>query len=401
MATLLLILGLILFVGLVVIHEFGHFVAARRDGVGVEEFGIGFPPKAWKKRIKSKKGDYDFTINWLPLGGFVRLKGESDDATEPGTYGAAPLGTKVKIMLAGVIMNLVTAFVLFTIVAWAGMPQLPQEAIGNQFSVSSDETVVSEVRNPDVVLIGRVVENSPAAEAGIVEREELVSINGIDISRPQDVAVQTKQNAGQQVEVVLRDTENDTESTDATERTVSVQLNDEERAATEGYLGIVPISGQEGFKMIRYTWSAPVVAAGTIAQFTQLTFTGLGQALSGFGSYLVTFITGNQEVRQESQEQATEQITGPLGIFFTLAAVSQEGIVLLLFIVALISLALAIMNVLPIPALDGGRLFVTLLFRAIKKPLDKSLEEKIHGTGFLLLMGLFVLITIVDVRRFF
>lgn len=395
MATLFLIIGILMFIGLVVIHEYGHFIAARRGGVDVEEFGIGFPPRAWKKRIKSEKGDYDFTLNWLPLGGFVRLKGESDSATEKGSFGAAPLGTKVKIMVAGVLMNLIAAFVLFTLVAWAGMPRLPDFAVANQFTVASDERVVSEPRNQDTVLIGRVVEDSPAAQAGIEVEDELVAINDREISSPLDVPDITEANAGE--EIIVRVRSADSEDI----RELTVQLNDAQTAEEQGYLGVVPFSGQEGFKVVRYTWSAPVVAAGTMAQFTQLTFIGLGDALSGFGQYLVSFITGDQVSRDEGQAQATEQVTGPVGIFATLAAVSQEGFSLMLFIVALISLALAIMNILPIPALDGGRLFVTLLFRAIKRPLSKSLEEKIHGTGFLLLMGLFVLITIVDVQRFF
>ncbi len=393
--SLLLILGLLLFVGLVVVHEFGHFLMARRNGVEIEEFGIGFPPRAWKKRIKSDKGDYDFTINWLPLGGFVRLKGESDDATEPGTFGAASLSTKVKIMVAGVIMNLLTAFVLFTVVAWMGMPRLPEVAIPNQFTVASDETIVSQPRNADVVLVGRVVEGSPAEKAGIAEDDELLTINNTEINSPDVVAEITEENAGQRVAVGLL-------SADEPDiQVLDIQLNDAETAQDQGYIGIVPYSGQEGFKVVRYSWSAPVVAAGTITQFTHLTFVGLGDALSGFGSYIFSFITGNQVVREASQAQATGQVTGPVGIFFTLAAVSQEGFSIMLFIIALISLALAIMNILPIPALDGGRLFVTLIFRGLKKPLPNSLEEKIHGTGFIVLMGLFILITIVDVRRFF
>ncbi len=392
MATVLLIIGILLFIGLVVIHEFGHFIAARRGGVDVEEFGIGFPPRAWKKRIKSEKGDYDFTLNWLPLGGFVRLKGESDSATELGSFGAAPLSTKVKIMVAGVLMNLLAAFVLFTLVAWAGMPRLPEFAVPNQFTVASDERVVSEPRNQDIVLIARVVEGSPAEGAGIEVEDELVAINETEITSSADVLEVTEANAGEEVLVTIRQAENDET------RKLVIQLND---SGEEGYLGVVPFSGQEGFKVVRYTWSAPIVAVGSIGQFTQLTFVGLGNALSGFGQYLTSFVTGDQDAREAGQTQATEQVTGPVGIFATLAAVSQEGVSLMLFIVALISLALAIMNILPIPALDGGRLFVTLFFRALKRPLDKSLEEKIHGTGFLLLMALFVLITIVDVRRFF
>ncbi|MGH7237873.1 MAG: site-2 protease family protein, partial [Candidatus Saccharimonadales bacterium] len=106
MSVGLLILGIFLFIMLVVVHELGHFIVARRNGVGAEEFGIFFPPRLWKKRIKSAKGDYDLSINLLPLGGFVRLHGEHDSDTEPGTYGAAILKNKMKIMLAGVAMNL-------------------------------------------------------------------------------------------------------------------------------------------------------------------------------------------------------------------------------------------------------------------------------------------------------
>src|SRR6185436_4492434 len=111
MTVVLLILGILLFIGLVVLHEFGHFVAARRNGVEVEEFGIGFPPQAWKR--KTKKG-YIFSLNWLPIGGFVRLKGENDSATEKGSFGAASFKSKTKIMLAGVGMNLLASVVIFT-----------------------------------------------------------------------------------------------------------------------------------------------------------------------------------------------------------------------------------------------------------------------------------------------
>src|SRR2546423_669124 len=112
MSVLLLILGLVLFLSLVIIHEFGHFVVARRNKVQVEEFGIGIPPRAWSRRLKS---GLLFSLNWLPLGGFVRLKGEHDEDRSPGSFGAASLPAKIKIMLAGVTMNVLTAIVLFTI----------------------------------------------------------------------------------------------------------------------------------------------------------------------------------------------------------------------------------------------------------------------------------------------
>src|ERR1700689_3335607 len=117
MPILLLVVGIILFIGLVVVHEYGHFIVARRNGVEIEEFGIFFPPRLYKHKTKA---GWDFTINALPLGGFVKLKGEHDSDTEPGSFGAASLWVKSKIMAAGVVMNLITALVLFTIIALIG-----------------------------------------------------------------------------------------------------------------------------------------------------------------------------------------------------------------------------------------------------------------------------------------
>src|SRR5665213_1106258 len=137
MSILLLVVGIILFIGLVVVHEYGHFIVARRNGVEVEEFGIFFPPRLYKRRTK---GGWLFTINAIPLGGFVRLKGEHDSDTKPGTFGAASLWVKSKIMAAGVAMNLLTALVMLTILAVIGMPKL----IPNQFTVNRDTRLLSQ-----------------------------------------------------------------------------------------------------------------------------------------------------------------------------------------------------------------------------------------------------------------
>ena len=113
-----IIIGLIVLVILIVLHELGHALVAMRNGVVVEEFGIGFPPRAWKKRLKN---GVLFTLNWLPLGGFVRLKGEYDSATGEGTHGGASFWVKTKILVAGVVVNWVTAVLLFTILLLVGM----------------------------------------------------------------------------------------------------------------------------------------------------------------------------------------------------------------------------------------------------------------------------------------
>lgn len=381
MGIILFIIGLILFIGLILVHEWGHFIMARRNGVEVEEFGLGFPPRA--KILKKRKGTV-YSLNWLPLGGFVKLKGEHDIDDEPGSFGAAGTAAKVKIMLAGVVMNLLAAIAIFTLVALIGMPKI----IDNQTTVSSDTKIVRSPENVGVIKVGEVVEGSPAEAAGIQEDDQIVAVDGVGIEETSKVAEVTRANAGQEVEVRLRRGE--------TEIAKQIRLND-----TAPHLGISSYSAQTGLEIRRSTWSAPIVAVAVARDFTVATMKGLGNALKGLGSIIAGAVTGNSDARRDGQTEASSQVAGPVGIFYVLYEISREGIGLVLFIIAIISLTLAIMNVLPIPALDGGRLFVMLLFRAIKKPLKPALEERIHGTGFAALMLLFVLITIVDINRFF
>jgi regulator of sigma E protease len=380
MGIFFFILGLILFICLVLIHEWGHFKAARKNGVEVEEFGLGFPPRA--KVIKKSKGTI-YSLNWLPLGGFVKLKGEHDIDTEPGTFGAATTKAKIKIMMAGVFMNLLTALALFTIVALIGMPKL----FDGQFTVTSDTNIIKTPENENVVKIDQIVSGSPAERAGLQSEDELIVIADKTIDSVDEVSDTTEANAGNTVEVTVK----------RGDEIISQQITLNE---TSPYLGIGPYSAETGLEIRRSTWSAPIVAVGVTWDFTTATLKGLGQALAGLGSTIAGLLTGNNEARKAGQDAASSQVAGPVGIFAVLYEISKQGIGLVLFIIGLISLTLAIMNALPIPALDGGRLFVTLLYRFMKKPLKPEIEERIHGTGFAVLMGLFVLITIVDVRRF-
>jgi len=384
MGIFLLVIGLILFIGLVVVHELGHFWAARRGGVDVEEFGIFFPPRLWKKRMKA---GYDFTVNLLPLGGFVKLKGEHDSDTEPGSYGAARTRTKVKIMLAGVVMNLVTALVLFTALAWVGMPKL----VNNQFTVKGDTHVV---RND--VRVAYLEPKSPAAKAGLQMRDQLIGVGGQKVTTSADLPKLTKEFAGKPVQVrYVRDGQ--TRVTTATFRTQATVLASQKTSNPKGYLGVEPVD----FTLQRSTWSAPIVAVGLSAQLTGLTYQGLGHAVAGLGGIFAGFFTGNHAAREHAQTTASGQVSGPVGIFVILKDGSLLGYQYMLLIIAVISLTLAIMNVLPIPALDGGRLFVMLISRLFKKRISPGAEEAIYGAGFAVLMLLIVVITVVDVKRFF
>jgi regulator of sigma E protease len=387
MSVVLLIVGLILFIGLVVLHEYGHFLAARRNGVEVEEFGIGFPPRAWKR--KTKRG-FIFSINWLPIGGFVKLKGEADSADGPGTFGGASFLVKGKIMLAGVGMNLLAAFVILTVLGWVGMPQL----LDHQFSVKRDTKVTY-----NEVLVGYVESGSPADHAHLKSRDKLVSITGSnltyldkdgkkvlwqdhnsDVTKPVRTASElpniTKQFAGQQVKVIYE--------RDGRKQTVQTTLRSSDQIKKgKAALGVAPAE----MSLTRATWSAPIQAAGLMWQFTVATFQGIGTALSA--------------LFHGDGAKASEQVSGPVGIVVVLHDGSLLGYQFVLLIIGIISLSLAIMNVLPIPALDGGRFYVLLLSRLFGRRLSQDMEERIVGASFVFLLLLIVIITVVDVRRFF
>jgi regulator of sigma E protease len=392
----LLILGLFLFILLVVVHEFGHFIAARRNGVGIEEFGIFFPPRIWSHKTKA---GWVFSFNVIPLGGFVRLKGEHDSDTRKASFGAASLGAKTKIMLAGVGMNLLAAFALFTILALVGIPEL----VPNQFTVKSNTT---QVKNE--VLASDIEKGSPAAHIGLRSTDSLISLTTAsgkkqNITSASALPNITKSDSGQTVLLTyIRKGKTYTKavtlrSATAVNATNSKPACEQKQEDCIGVLGISPLSYQEQ----RSTWSAPITAVGLMGQVGALTFEGLGKAVAGLGSTIAGGITNNTSARQHGQTNASSEVSGPVGIFELLKSGSLLGYQFVLMIIAVISLSLAIMNILPIPALDGGKLFVTLLSRIFHKSLTERAEALIYGTGFAVLIILIILITIVDVHRFF
>jgi regulator of sigma E protease len=387
-SVILLIVSLILFGGLILGHEWGHFLLARRNGVEAEEFALFFGPAIYKHRTKA---GWLFRINLFPLGGYVKLKGEHDTDTEPGSFGAASLWAKSKIMAAGVVMNLIIAFILFTFLALIGMPKL----VPNQFTVKSNTKVTTQE-----VIIGYVEPGSPAAKAGLKPEDRLLGIAAIGQSSPRITTAAalpavTKQLAGQRVNVTYAEDGKD-HTTQTTLLTAKVVNASQKTNNPKGYLGISPTD----FTLQRSTWSTPIVAIGFGAQVTALTYQGLGHALAGLGSLIAGGVTHNTVARQNGQTNATSEVSGPIGIYYVLKDGSILGYQFMLFIIAIISLTLAIMNILPIPALDGGRLWITLIAHGLKRPLSPHREEIINATGFVVLLTLIVLVSIVDVHRF-
>ncbi len=379
--------GIILFILLIVLHEYGHFLVAKRNGVEVEEFGIGFPPKIWGKKLGKGIFEGYYTINLLPLGGFVKLKGESGDDLDKGSFKIASGKAKLKIMLAGVAMNLVAAFVILTIVALCGMPKL----INNQFTVASDSKV-----SKSESLINYIDEGSPAQKSGLKISDNLKSLNGTKINSQDELRQLTKSNAGKNVDITYIRT-GKTFST-KTQLLSAQQVSESQNTNNpKGYLGVETTD----YTLVKSTWSAPIVAIGLSLQIIKLTIVGLGSTLAHLGSSIGLFVIGHGTQAKSQASLASQNVTGPIGVYALLSRGSVLGYQFILFIVGLLSLTLAIMNALPIPALDGGRAFLLVLFRLIKKPLLPKTEDKIHGTGFAILMILFVVIAIVDIKRFY
>lgn len=398
MSVFIFVVGIILFIGLIIVHELGHFLVARRNGVDAEEFGIFFPPRLYKRTItprprtwfgkpkpKSATKPFLFTINLLPLGGFVRMKGEHDSDTKPGSFGAASLWGKTKIMAAGVVMNYLTAVVLLTILAAVGIPKL----IPNQFTVQND----TKITKNEIISV-YIESESPATKAGLKTDDRILSLGPAgqeqQLSSSEQLSQLTQKYAGQEVNLTY------SRAGQATTRQVNLRSDAQIKGTNHGHLGVEPTS----FTLTRSTWSSPIVAVGLTVQMTKLTFVGLGHALQGLGGIIAGLVTGNNVARESAQTEASSQVSGPVGIFYILKSGSSLGWQFMLMIIAVISLTLAIMNILPIPALDGGRLWFTLVSRAIKKPMSAKFEERATITGFLILIGLIILVTIVDVSRF-
>ena len=411
------IVGLLVLMFLVTAHEFGHFIAARRNGVNVLEFGIGFPPRAiaWVKDPKTGKwrrlprkewtkekatkvvisdGNKDFaqkgmifSLNWLPIGGFCQMDGESAADTRAGTFGKAGFWAKTKILFAGVAMNWLVAIIIFTILAWTGMP----EFLDGQFTVANDTRT-----DATPVQITSVAENSPAAKAGLAANDYIVAVNGTEVKYASEITDINTEHAGEEVSYkILRKSAEDRNCDKDLD--LKVTLNP---ADSEYLLGVTMASSQS---LSYSTWSAPIVGIGLTAQLTGETYKGIGIMIGNLVSGTARLFSPNSEVREEGQEALSEvkdSVSGPVGIIGVLfPAFTSAGPTNLAFLAALISVSLACMNVLPIPALDGGRWLLIAIYKLRKKKLTKETEEKIVSRAFIVLLALIFIVTILDIIR--
>ncbi len=368
-----ILLFIFILCALVVIHEFGHFVLARFFGIRVHEFGIGFPPRA---KVMRDRGETIYTLNWLPIGGFVRLEGEDGDSDDPRSFAVAGLPKKLLVLLAGVGMNLLLAFVIFTGIAWLATP-----IAGARF--------------------WEVDAGSPAAAAGLQPGDAIVSVNGqeYDIFSSQDVLGAIRADAGQTVTLgILRD---------GARIAALVTLRSANQVdATHGTLGI---SGRTRPFEQMYPGNYDGRPLGdAIALGVDQTGRAFGLIWNGLAS-LVSSIASNPT--------KAPPVTGPVGIAVQVGDVFwQLGPIFTLYLAGLLSANLALVNALPFPPLDGGRILVlvlkSLLARGgavmrragvrgggISAQTAISVERLTYLVGFMFLFGFLIWITYFDIAR--
>lgn len=355
------ILFLVLLSLLVLVHEWGHFAAARRSGMKVEEFGIGFPPRLFG--VKGKDG-MTWSVNAIPLGGFVRIKGESgEDRAAPDSFASKKLLPRLFVLIAGVAMNLVLAAVLFSVGFAFGLP-----------AVVEGDAPANAVISDRAVNIVEVVPGSPADLVGLSIGDRIISIDG---------EVYT---TGESARLALAP------KSDAAPLQLVIARNGEAQnlEVTPAYLAQIDRDGigvalvETG--TVRYPWYlAPVMGIVTTVQVT-------GSVVVAFAGLIGGLFSGGD---------AAASVSGPVGIAVLTGQVAQLGFAHLVQFAAMLSVNLAVINFLPFPALDGGRMLFLAIEAIRRKPNSMKVEQAVHAAGFLVLMLIVLGVTYRDIVNFF
>jgi len=357
---------------LILIHEWGHFSAARFFKVVVEEFGFGLPPKC---KALFKKGGTEFTINWIPFGGFVRLKGESamteKERRAKGSFGAAPIHARIIILLAGVFMNLLLALIIFTI-GFSGGNWVPTYTTLEQMEEAGKSGEIHLVMS---VLIDDVISGGGAAKIGVPAKSVLVSIDGEAITSVHEVS--RLQEGKRAVKYAVSSIVEGEVSSEVKEFTVTLR---------DGKSGVV-------IAPFPLELSAP----------DRNVITAFGLALRESNVMMVQTVIGIGKLVSSivSTGRVPEGIAGIVGIAQLTHGAVQAGFMHYLRLLALLSLSLAALNVLPFPALDGGRLIFVLVEWISRRPVNRTFEVTTNAVGFVLLLLLIILITFNDIVRLF
>lgn len=353
--TFILVLGI-----LIIFHELGHFIAAKRAGVLVEEFAFGFPPRIWSKKI----GETRYVINAIPIGGYVKMLGELEKSEHKRAFENQSRFARFMISVAGVLANIILAWVILTIGFIAGMAPL----------VSSPDAIPGKKISTEIV-VAEVVKDSPAEKAGVEQGGTISNATSpegaVNFTSLNQFSKFTSTHRGETVTFDYK--KGDVESKK------EITLSKDQEAS----LGVLAIE----HSIVKVPWyKAPYVALRETFKITELTF-----------NFLKDFF-----IKLFSSGKVAEGVGGPVAIYVMTGAVVKIGFMAILQFIAILSVNLALINILPFPALDGGRiLFIILETIARKKIIKEKVEQIIHTVGFALLILLIVLITYKDVVNLF
>lgn len=346
-----IILAILVLCTLVLIHEFGHYIAGRRAGITVTDFAIGFGPKLVKWH---NKNGTEFSIRLLPLGGFCKFLGEDEDADDEGSFNNASLWGRIKTVAAGPIFNIVMAVLIAIIMLFA---------YGNRTSS-----------------VGSIIPGSSAEQQGLQAGDVILSVNGVrtqflgqaseELAKAgeKDIAISVDRD-GQQLDFVVQKTAMEVEETAASGETQMV---------TKELVGVNMGVARQHYGFFETLWVG-----------VKWTVYFLGQMLAGLGAMVASLFTG------QSLQGA---VMGPVGTIDFIATAAQTGLENILMLASVLSINLGLMNFLPLPALDGGRLVFFLIEAVRGKPISPDKEGWVHMIGFAALMLLMVVLTYNDIR---
>lgn len=387
------IIFILILSGLVLVHEWGHFFTARMFGMKVHEFGIGFPPRAggfykdpktgkWKwvsgkgkNTLAETVGGEDrahpdefpnvlYSLNWLPLGGFVKIKGENgEEAADKDSFGHYPAWKKLTVLLAGVVMNFILAAVLLGIGFIQGLP-------ADSSALEDKHAIVVEA---PAVMIQNIEADSPAEIAGLSFGDKILKLNGVDVVDSTSLVAFVQENGPETMNVLI------------------------DRVGVEQELELTPMVLHEGefprigvsladAGIVKYPWYIAIFKGFQAAWFSLINI------FVSFYILIKGFILG---------QGAAFGVAGPVGIAVVVGQSAKLGMSYLLNVTAMISLSLAAINVLPIPALDGGRALFVIIEKLTGKPVPMKYEQIAHTIGFLALILLIIVVTFKDIVKLF
>jgi len=367
---LTIIIFLLILSVLVLIHEFGHFMMAKKAGIGVEEFGIGLPPRIWGKKVKGTI----YSVNWLPFGGFVRLVGEDPQdkrRDQKDSFYIKSLGQRTLVVVAGVVSNLLLAIVIFYIVVFAlgfkvSLPLLFEHKF--EFVNQSRQVIVADVNAGSV-----------AQSAGIKISDSIIQVGDEKISSIEGLQKIIRSSEGKNLTLVLENPVNNKTRTVEVTPTYSTELK-------APALGV----GLGELVVLNYTTLPQKLFAGFIHSYNTVVYSG-----KVFGELI------GYAVRTRNIAPVSEGVSGPIGIAQITSQAVALGPISVLQLIGLLSLNLGIINILPIPALDGGRFFFIIVEAVTRRRVYPAVEKWAHTIGFALLLALIVLITYNDILKLF